>query len=105
MTMRTHARLVRSLAVGGVIFGVVAGGLALPGRVQAQPAPRADQPSTKVELLFVQNAASGSFDGKTLTLNGVGSTLFFSDRPERITGQVRTSDFVGHWTKSADNFA
>jgi len=88
-----------------VIFGVVAGGLALPGRVQAQPAPRADQPSTKVELLFVQNAASGSFDGKTLTLNGAGSTLFFSDRPERITGQVRTSDFVGHWTKSADNFA
>jgi len=77
MTMRTHPRLVRSLAVGGVIFGVVAGGLALPGRVQAQPAPRADQPST----------------------------LFFSDRPERITGQLRTSDFVGHWTKGADNFA
>jgi hypothetical protein len=105
MTMRTHARLIRSLAVCGVIFGFVAVGLVPHGRVQAQPAPRADQPSTKVELLFVQNAASGNFDGRTLTLKGVGPTLFFSDRPERIAGQVRTSDFVGHWTKGADNFS
>jgi hypothetical protein len=82
-----------------MVFGVVAGGLVLQGRAQAQPAPRAAQPSTKVELLFVQNATSGSFDGKTLTLNGVGPTLFFSDRPERITGQLSTSEFVGHWTK------
>jgi hypothetical protein len=71
----------------------------------AQPAPRAAQPPAKVELLFVQNAASGTFDGKTLTLKGVGPTLFFSDRPERITGHLSTSDFVGHWTKGADNFA
>jgi len=78
-------------------------GLVLHGRVQAQPAPRVDQP--KVELLFVQNATSGSFDGTTLTLRDVGPTLFFSDRPERIAGQVGTSDFVGHWTKGADNFA
>ena len=95
MTMRTAC---------GVILGFVAVVLALHGRVQAQ-APRADQPTTKVELLFVQNATSGSFDGKTLTLKGVGPTLYFSDRPERITGQLRTSEFVGHWTKGADSFA
>ena len=100
--MRTHARFVRQLAVAVVLVFAVFG-LVLEG--QGQPVPRAAQPSTKVELLFVQNAASGSFDGKTLTLKGVGSTLFFSDRPERITGHVRTSDFVGHWTKGADNFA
>jgi len=103
--MRTLTRSIRSLAVCGAIFSFMAIGLALHGRVQAQPAPRTDQPGTKVELLFVQNAASGSFDGKTLTLNGVGPTLYFSDRPERIAGQVRTSDFVGRWTKGADNFA
>lgn len=96
--MRAHA------AVCGMILSVVAIGLVLHGRAQAQPAPRADPPK-KVELLFVQNAASGSFDGKTLTLKGVGPTLFFSDRPDRIAGQIRTADFVGHWTKGADNFA
>jgi hypothetical protein len=99
MTMRAH------VAVCGMVLSFVALGLVLHGRVQAQPAPRADQPPTKVELLFVQNAASGNFDGKTLTMKGVGPTLFFSDRPERIAGQVRTSDFVGHWTRGADNFA
>lgn len=104
ITMRARARMIRALAACGVILGFVAVVLVLHGRVQAQ-APRADQPSTKVELLFVQNAASGSFDGKTLTLRGVGSTLFFSDRPERIAGHLRTSDFVGHWAKGSDNFA
>jgi hypothetical protein len=92
-------------AVCGMVLSFVAVGLVLHGRAQAQLTPRADQQSTKVELLFVQNAASGNFDGKTLTLKGVGPTLFFSDRPERIAGQVRTSDFVGHWTRGADNFA
>jgi hypothetical protein len=99
MTMRAHA------AVCGMVLSFVAVGLVIHSSAQTQPAPRADQQSTKVELLFVQNAASGNFDGKTLTLKGVGPTLFFSDRPERIAGQVRTSDFVGHWTKGADNFA
>jgi pyruvate/2-oxoglutarate dehydrogenase complex dihydrolipoamide acyltransferase (E2) component len=88
-----------------MLLSVAAATLTLQGRVQAQPASQAAKPSTKVELLFVQNATSGSFDGKTLTLKGVGPTLFFSDRPERIAGQVGTSDFVGHWTKGADNFA
>jgi hypothetical protein len=99
MTMRAPA------AVCGMVLSFVAVGLVLHGRAQAQLTPRADQQSTKVELLFVQNAASGNFDGKTLTLKGVGPTLFFSDRPERIAGQVRTSDFVGHWTRGTDNFA
>jgi len=102
ITMRTRARLIRPLAACGVILGFVA---VVHGRVEAQSAPRAGQPATKVELLFVQNATSGSFDGKTLTLKGVGPTLYFSDRPERITGQLRTSEFVGHWTKGSDSFA
>ncbi len=102
--MRSHARLIRSLAACWMIVGFVAVGPLLGDYVEAQ-APRANPPATKVELLFVQNGASGTFDGKTVTLKGVGPTLYFSDRPERIAGQLRTSDFVGHWTKGADNFA
>jgi hypothetical protein len=103
MTMRNHARLIRSLAAVGMVVGFVAVGPLLDG-AEAQ-APRANPPATKVELLFVQNSASGSFDGKRLTLKGVGSTLYFSDRPERITGHLSTSEFVGHWTKGTDSFA
>ena len=67
------------------------------------PANAAPAKEQKIELLFVQNAISGIFDGKTLTLQGMGPTIFFSDRPERIAGQVHTQEFVGHWGKSADN--
>ncbi|WP_146204002.1 hypothetical protein [Aminobacter sp. AP02] len=35
-----------------------------------------------------------------LTLEGVGATtLFFSDRPERIAGNVDTAAFVPFWSK------
>jgi hypothetical protein len=69
------------------------------------PAAQTSQPTDKVQLLFVQNSISGDFDGKTLTLKGVGPTIFFSDRPERVTGQVTTSEFISHWGQGSDNFA
>jgi hypothetical protein len=75
-----------------------------PGPLPAQP-PTPQPAPAKVELLFVQNALTGSFDGKTLTLRGVGPTLFFSDRPERVTGNLGTAEFVGHWDKGPDSFA
>ena len=52
----------------------------------------------------MQNSVSGSFDGKTMTLTGVGPTIFFSDRPYRVAGQVQTAHFIGHWDSGSDNF-
>jgi hypothetical protein len=101
----THDPLFRALAIGAVPLSLLAVTLVGQGRAQTAAAPQTTQVSDKVELLFVQNALAGSFDGKTLTLTGVGPTIFFSDRPQRVTGQVRTSEFVGHWDKGSDNFA
>ena len=63
-----------------------------------------------VSMLFVQTASSGTFaqkDGKyVLTLDGVSSqTVYFSDRPNRISGNMNTGDFVKEWTLGADSFA
>lgn len=58
----------------------------------------------KVELLFVQSATAGSFDGKMLTLNGVGATSYFSDRPNRIVGHMSSETFVGQWAEGEDSF-
>jgi hypothetical protein len=45
----------------------------------------------EIEALYVQNSASTSFDGERLTLSGVGgTTLLFSDRPDRVTAHVPT---------------
>jgi len=61
----------------------------------------------EADFLFVQTAKSLSFDKSTnkLTLNGISSTtLFFSDRPERIAGNMKTSAFVPFWSRGKDSF-
>jgi hypothetical protein len=98
-------RLISLLAVGTIVLGFSAIGIVRYNRAQAEQTPQTTENSEQVQLLFVQNAVSGSFKDNTLTLEGIGPTIFFSDRPERVTGQVRTSEFIGHWDKGSDNFA
>ena len=55
----------------------------------------------------MQTAKGMAFDAdqNQLTLNGVGpTTLFFSDRPERIAGNMTTADFVPFWSDGKDSF-
>jgi hypothetical protein len=75
------------------------------GLAQTVATPSRLAANEKLQLLFVQTATNGSFDGKTLTLNGLGPTVFFSDRPKRIAGQVRTVEFVNQWGKGGNSFA
>ena len=66
-----------------------------------------EQPAKEADYLFVQTAKSMSFDKSTnkLNLEGVSSTtLFFSDRPERIAGNMKTTAFVPFWGKGKDSF-
>ena len=58
------------------------------------------------QSMFVQTAESVTSDGRTLTLTGVTpSTLYFSDRPQRIVGHMSTSDFVDLWGEGENSFA
>ena len=70
--------------------------------------PRLSQAADEVaDFLFVQTASAMTFDKATskLTLEGVGATtLFFSDRPERIAGNMDTTTFVPFWSKGKDSF-
>jgi hypothetical protein len=52
------------------------------------------------QSMFVQTAHGITSDGKTLVLEGVTpSTLYFSDRPQRVVGHMMTSDFVNLWAR------
>jgi hypothetical protein len=65
------------------------------------------QTSEKVDFLFVQSAKGLMFDSATnkLTLTGVSPvTVYFSDRPERIAGNMKTASFVPFWSKGKDSF-
>lgn len=84
--------------LSGVVIVTLFGGAIFPGE------------NSDVTLLFVQSAASGTFEQKdgqqVLTLLGVSpATVYFSDRPYRITGVENTELFVSMWSDGADSFA
>jgi hypothetical protein len=57
------------------------------------------------EAMFVQTAQGIASAGGTLTLRGVTpSTLYFSDRPERVVGHMTTADFVDLWGAGENSF-
>ena len=90
----------RTFIAAALAAPVVPLGSAMAQAVKEQPAKEAD-------FLFVQTAKSMSFDKATskLTLEGVSSTtLFFSDRPERIAGNMKTTSFVPFWSTGKDSF-
>ncbi len=60
----------------------------------------------QADFLFVQNAASMSYANGKLKLKGVSPvTVFFSDRPERIAGNMATQAFVPFWSDGKDSFS
>ncbi len=104
-------RLSRRQALAGGGAGLAAGALAATTRAQeATPGPAAGA-GAKTAFLFVQSFQSGSFapkdgaeDAYTLTLEqGLGQTVYFSDRPERIVGATPTADFLKGMPFGPDN--
>lgn len=60
----------------------------------------------EIEALFVQTAHGMSFDNGKLTLHALApTTLFFSDRPDRVTGHITSQEFVDSWDQGTDSFA
>jgi hypothetical protein len=59
-----------------------------------------------IEYMFAQTATGAVIDGGRVTLTGVSpTTLYFSDRPHRLTGHIETSEFVAQWGEGDDSFA
>jgi hypothetical protein len=88
----------RSLLLGATAAAATAGFL------KSRSALAADE---MADFLFVQTASAMTYDkaASKLTLQGVGgTTLFFSDRPERIAGNMTTAAFVPFWSKGKDSF-
>src|SRR5512134_3095152 len=85
---------------------LLAGSAGIAAALLAADAARAEDGEV-ADFLFVQTAAGMAFDAdqNRLTLRGVSPvTLFFSDRPERIAGNMRTSAFVPFWSEGSDSF-
>ncbi|MGA7932185.1 MAG: hypothetical protein WCA35_01260 [Kovacikia sp.] len=87
-----------------IAFSAMAASLA-PGMSALAQAGK--EPAKKADFLFVQTAKGMTFDKSTnkLALEGVSSsTLFFTDRPERIAGNMKTERFVPFWSEGKNSF-
>jgi hypothetical protein len=70
----------------------------------ALASPAATQPKA-TQVQFVQTASGVAFKDGVLTLKDVSPmTVFFSDRPERLTGQVRNDLFAKLWSEGRNSF-
>ena len=81
--------------------------MALAVPLQPAMAEAAVATTKQADFLFVQTARGVSFDKATskLTLHDVSPiTLFFSDRPDRIAGNMKTTAFVPFWSTGKDSF-
>lgn len=83
-------------------IGVATALIALPARsTAATSSARAGAAAGKLEMLFVQNARSGSLTPLSggryrLTLHGVDPhVVYFSDRPQRVTGVTSNERLIG----------
>jgi hypothetical protein len=85
---------------------IAAGLLVVSGLVLSQEnRNKPDVTGKKVEMLFVQSAKSATVSNGKLTLRGVSpTTVFFSDRPERIAGHMTTDEMVPLWSEGTDSF-
>ena len=76
--------------------------LALHRTTAQSGTPAAGEDGAQIELLFVQAAGSGTLtpsdQGYTLSFrHDAGQTIYFSDRPERLTGLLPTAELVAQW--------
>jgi hypothetical protein len=86
---------------------VLAGGATLAAALAAGRGAAAQDAKAQADFLFVQTAKTMAYDSdqNRLTLHGVSPvTLFFSDRPERIAGNMTTEAFVPFWSEGKDSF-
>jgi hypothetical protein len=90
-----------AILFAGVLLSYAAFGQTPPGKTP---------PKQEAQLMFVQVGEDLKVDdaAKTLRLVKVGQqTLYFSDRPVRLAGHVKMSEYLQEWTAKAgkDNFA
>lgn len=86
---------------------VCVGSAAMVAAAAATASTAQDASTPDADFLFVQTADAMAFAAgeNRLTLRGVSPvTLFFSDRPERVAGNMATERFVPFWSEGADSF-
>jgi hypothetical protein len=103
--MSSKAFFTKTLTAFGVAVALTAGSAVAISSAGAATKPAATKTG---EFLFVQTSQGMTYDAKTktLALTGVSPvTLFFTDRPDRVAGNMTTAKFVPFWSQGKDSFS
>lgn len=82
-----------------LVAATAAAATSLTSITLAQATPEAPK---MADFLFVQSAKGMTFEKarNALTLTGVSPvTIFFTDRPERLAGNMKTTRFIPFWNE------
>lgn len=98
-------RLSVIFSAGLLMIGTTAS-IAQTAQQPPAPAPLPVNAPATPSYEYVQQAASMTFDGTNMTVEGLApATIFFSDRPYRLTGQMDAQKFVDLWKSPNGPFA
>jgi len=89
------------------LYALLGAAAALLAGCAGSQAPDADAGGSKAQLMFVQTAEDLRIDAARSTLRLVKvnpQTLYFSDRPQRIAGNLKMADYLKTWKEGRDNF-
>jgi hypothetical protein len=70
-------------------------------------APGASAGGSQAQLMYVQSAEDFQVDAAASTFRLVKvnpQTVYFSDRPQRIAGNLKMADYLKTWKEGRDNF-
>jgi len=104
-----HNSTASALFLSTVLLTITGLGLPVISSAQSQPTKQETASDQKVQLMFVQTSEDFKANPKDKTLRLVNvnpQTLYFSDRPKRVAGNLTMPAYFDEWTDKAgaDNF-
>jgi len=98
-----------ALFLSTTLLTITGGGFPVMTSAQNTPTKQETASDQKVELMFVQTSEDLKVNSKDKTLRLVNvnpQTLYFSDRPKRVAGNLTMPAYFDEWTAKAgtDNF-
>lgn len=99
-----------ALILAAALLAIAGSGIPHAASAQNTVSPPKVSANQKVQLMFVQTAEDLKVDpaAKTLRLVNINpQTIYFSDRPQRIAGNVTMAAYLDEWKagEGPDNFA
>jgi hypothetical protein len=104
-----HNSTTSALFLSTVLLTITSWGFPVTISAQSKPTQQETPSNQKVQLMFVQTSEDFKANPKDKTLRLVNvnpQTLYFSDRPKRVAGNLTIPAYFDEWTDKAgpDNF-